>query len=53
MNLLRFFAKSQDSHQVRGDSVHDFFAGSSTDKKTVYEEALRGAQADQLHVLRG
>lgn len=49
--LATFIQKFRGSHYT-GDSVQDFFMKeNNANKKTLYEQALRGAQADQLKVL--
>mgnify|MGYP001563845234 CR=1 FL=1 len=51
--LISFIQNSfRGSNPAARDSVRDFFVkGSVADKKPLYEEALRAAQADQRKVL--
>lgn len=51
--LTKLLQKSRlEKARIAGDPVHDFFvSGSTVDKKSLYEEALRAAQADQKKII--
>lgn len=52
MNFLKKIHYHLSTRSAKPESLGDFLSRDSEDRRRVYDEALKGAQADQLRILR-